>query len=160
MTDTTDFTLYIQDLERAAREANVAEEAFRKDFARKVEALRLARAHAWRRLNLLRALGRELAGLPEEEAEAKGRAVFYRETAQTGATEAQREAAAAFAPVARAVWEAVRERGEGEEAGAPAETPDVRAALAAFEAWYGENRKGAFLDLMEREIVELPLVEI
>ena len=159
MTDTTDFTLYMQDLERIAREANVAEEQFRKDFARRIAELRTARTHAWRRLNLLRALGRELAGLPEEEAEAKGRAVFYRETAQTGATEAQREAAAMFAPVARAVWEAGREAAEGDDGDGDA-APDVRAALTAFEDWYAANRAGVFLDLMEREIVELPLVEV
>jgi len=161
VTDTTDFISYMKDLEQAARNANVAEDAFRKDFARKVEELRRARAHAWRRLNLLRVLGRELAGLPEEEVEAKGRAVFYRETAQNGATEPQREAAAQFAPVVLAVWQAVREVPEDETgAGAGEPAPDVRAALATFEDWYAANRNGVFLDLMERDIVELPLVEV
>ena len=50
-----------------------------------------------------------------------------------------------------AIWAATRP--EAEEGGPAA------AALAAFEAWYGE-RGTPFLALMEREIPELPLVEV
>ena len=60
---------------------------------------------------------------------------------------AARPAAAAgrFEPVALAVW--------GEDA-------DAAAALAGFEAWFAEQRGAGVLALMEREVVELPLVEI
>jgi hypothetical protein len=32
--------------------------------------------------------------------------------------------------------------------------------LAAFEAWFAENRNGTFLSLMDAEPLELPLVDV
>ena len=32
--------------------------------------------------------------------------------------------------------------------------------LAVFEEWFAENRNGAFLSLMDGEVLELPLVEV
>ena len=78
-----------------------------------------------------------------------GAPTLLAEAGWTGATEAQREVAEKFVPVAQAVAAAAA----GEEA-------DPAAALAAFEAWYAETRQVPFLALMEREVVELPLVEV
>ena len=56
---------------------------------------------------------------------------------------------------------AVRARGRGGGRGrGEATEADPAAALAAFEAWFAGTRGGPFLALMEREIVELPLVEV
>ena len=80
---------------------------------------------------------------------AAGRAAFLAAVGWTGAAEAERAVAERFAPVAAAVRAAARD-----------EPADPAAALADFEAWYAAERGVPFLALMEREIVELPLVEI
>ena len=74
---------------------------------------------------------------------------MLREVGWSGATEPQREVADRFAPVVAAL-----------AAAASDEPADPAAALAAFEAWFAEARGAPFLGLMEREVVELPLVEI
>ncbi len=142
---------YLDGLDAAARAASTAERDWQAEAARRAAELKAERAFAWRRLNLMRSLaGAVRGGEDEETALAAGRAAFLRETGLTGATEAQRQVAERFAPVLIAIRAAIAEDGAG----------DPSAALAAFEAWYAEDRGRPFLALMEREIVDLPLVEV
>jgi hypothetical protein len=149
MTDTA-LAAVIETLTAAARTASIAEQDHQKEAARRAAELRVERAFAWRRLNLVRATASAVRGAEGPEAIASpGRATLLREVGWAGATEAQREVAERFVPVAASLAAAAA----GEEA-------DPAAALAAFEAWYAEARQAPFLALMEREVVELPLVEV
>ena len=49
---------WLDGLQQTAHAAGAAEEQFRKEAARRAEELSTARAFAWRRLNLLRAVAR------------------------------------------------------------------------------------------------------
>lgn len=150
-----EYAAYLDDLDRIARGASTAEEQFRKEAARRAEELKNERAFAFRRLNLLRAIGRAVAmAKDEDEAQKSGRSVFFREVGWNGATQAQRDVAEQFAPVILAIWNATRLDGEADDG------PSVPETLAAFEGWFEETRNTAFLNLMEREIAELPLVEV
>jgi hypothetical protein len=60
-----------------------------------------------------------------------------------------------FAPVANAIWDA-RQTGENDSESAAA----IEQQLAAFEQWFERNRNAPFLSLMDREVLELPLVEV
>ncbi len=149
---TTAFASYLESLDAAARAASTAEVEHQKAAARRAAELRSERAFAWRRLNLMRATAAAVRGAEDAEAAtAAGRATLLREAGLTGATQPQRDIADRFAPVSLAIWTASREE---------APEGDPAAALAAFEAWYAAERGGPFLALMERETVELPLVEV
>ncbi|HRO12611.1 hypothetical protein [Amaricoccus sp.] len=152
MTETA-IASYIETLATTARAASTAEQDFQKEAARRAAQLREARAFAWRRLNLVRATASAVRGAegPEAVAEA-GRETLFRESGLGRAAEANREVAERFVAVAEAVAAA-----GGDD---PDPAADPAAALAAFEAWYAAARGGPFLALMEREVVELPLVEV
>ena len=151
MTDTP-FAAWIDEMTLEARAAGIVEQEHQKEAARRAVQLKDVRAFAWRRLNLMRTLASAVRGAENAEAAgAAGRRVLLREVGWNGATEAQREVAERFAPVVLAVWAATRPEPE------PA---DVPAAWTGFEDWYADARGGPFLALMEREIVELPLVEV
>lgn len=151
----SEYAAYLDGLDRRAREASVAEEQFRKEAARQTEQLKNERVFAFRRLNLLRAIGRAVATAKDEaEAQGSGRSVFFREVGWNGATQAQRDVAEKFAPVILAIWNAAGGHRE------VAEESSIPEKLAAFERWFEESRSTAFLNLMEREVVELPLVEV
>ena len=146
------FTTWLETLAAEARDANAAEQQHRKEAARRAAELRDLRAFAWRRLNLMRGIAAAVRNADDAEtATAAGRAVMLREVAWNGATQAQRDVAARFAPVTLAVWAATRP--EPQDA-------DPASVFAAFEDWYAAERGAPFLGLMEREIVELPLVEV
>jgi hypothetical protein len=147
----TEFATWLETLTAEARAASTAEIEHQKEAARRAAELKEARAFAWRRLNLVRAVAAAVRDAGDEAAAAAaGRTAMLRAVGWNGATQAQRDVADRFAPVVLAVWAATRP--------VPA-SADVPAALAAFEAWYGE-RGTPFLALMEREIPELPLVEV
>jgi hypothetical protein len=146
------FASWLEALTGEAHAANVAEREHQAEAARRAAELREARAFAWRRVNLVRAVAAAVTGARNEEAAvAAGRGAMLRAVGWNGATQAQRDVAERFAPVSLAVWTATRpEAADGGEAAA---------ALADFEAWYA-GRGTPFLALMEREIPELPLVEV
>ncbi|MCC7049907.1 MAG: hypothetical protein IT562_24595 [Alphaproteobacteria bacterium] len=151
----TPLDTYMNGLQQAANEANVAEEALRKDMMRRVKAMEQERAFAFRRLNLMRDVTAAIAGAKDEaEAVARGSAVMLREIGWNGASKAQKEVVERFGPVIVAL----------REAAAPLPKDDANAAIVAalrdFEQWYAVHRNGPFLALMEREPLELPLVEI
>ena len=89
-----------------------------------------------------------------------------RELEWTGATEAQRQALEQFQPVVLAAWTLSRvTEGEGDKAAdtaadKAAKMAALQRALTVFEQWFAASRNGPFLSVMEREVVELPLVEI
>lgn len=148
------FTSLLEELSAQANEAGAAEQQLQKEVARRIAELKEARAFAWRRVNLLRAVAAAVKEAQnEEEARAAGRKRFYREVGWNGGTQNQRDVCEGFVPVILAIWAATRE----EE---PDDVAVVREELDAFEAWYAETRGGSFLALMERDIVELPLVEV
>lgn len=159
-------TAYLDALERTAHEVSAAEESYRREAAVRFRELEQQRAFAFRRLNLMRTVAAAVAGIEEEaEAQAAGGAAFLRELDWTGATESQRQTLEQFRPVILAAWRLSRAQAEGAESGAAADgaaADDVTLAraLAAFEEWFAGARNGAFLTVMEREIVELPLVEV
>ncbi|MBS3649735.1 hypothetical protein KEU06_14070 [Pseudaminobacter sp. 19-2017] len=159
----TAFATYLVELERTARAASIAEEEFRRDAAVRAEELKTERAFAFRRLNLLRAIGRAVAACEDEDQAGElGCAAFLREVGWSGDTPPQREVAERFSPIVMAVWKAGRreeERGDAREPPGEAKSEEIRAALSSFEAWYLETRKVRFLHLIEREVIELPLVE-
>lgn len=143
---------YLAGLEGAARAASAREEEYRREFAKKVREHEQERAFAFRRLNLMKAIGESVSGAKDEdEAKAKGQAAFERELGWTGATEMQRQTTEHFLPVVMASWRAAQP--------GTVESQAVSSALADFEVWYANNRKGPFLTLLEQEAVELPLVE-
>jgi hypothetical protein len=143
------FASYLDQLTATARAANLAEQEHARQAAARAAELRTERAYAWRRLNLMRAVAAAVRDGEEAEAAAAGRAAFLAAVGWSGAAEGERAVADRFAPVAAAV-----------RAAAGDEPADPAAALADFEAWYAAERGVPFLALMEREIVELPLVEI
>lgn len=146
---------YLERLETTARAASAVEEAFRREAAKRFRELENERAFAFRRLNLMRSIASAVSGAKdEEEARANGSAAFLRELEWTGASEQQKQVLERFQPVIVTTWEAGRE--EASETGI--ETIDKE--LAAFEKWFDEERKVRFLSLLEREVVELPLVEV
>jgi len=152
-------TTYLDGLEQAAHAASTAEEVYRREIAQRVRALEQDRAFAFRRLNLMRTVTAAVTG-HEEEAEAlqAGNIAFMRELEWTGATEAQRQALEQFQPVVLAAW--TLSRATEEEADRAANMAALERALTAFEQWFAASRNGPFLSVMEREVVELPLVEI
>jgi hypothetical protein len=149
------FTSYVDELAASAREAGVAEERYRKEAAARAAELRDERAFAYRRLHLVRTIGAAVAQAENvEQAVAAGRAAMLREVGWAASTDWQKEVAASFAPVSQAIWTSVSASDHDGTA------KDVAGAIQAFEEWYRARRQSPFLALMERETVELPLVEV
>lgn len=146
---------YLDELDQQAKAANVAEDEFRRNIAKRVRELEQARAFAFRRLNLMKSIGQAVAeAKDEEEAKAKAAAAFLAEVGWTGGSQSQRDVVEKFMPVALATWHAAKP--EADEVAAR----KIAEELAAFEAWYAQNREAPFLALMQQETVELPLVEV
>jgi len=145
----------LADLDRIAHMASVNEENYRKEAAARFRELEQDRAFGFRRLNLMRSITAAMEGCGEEdEAIQKGMVAFLTELEWDGQSETQQETLAQFRPVLAACWEAAQPEAD------PAHAEKILAALRAFEAWFAEARNGPFLSLLEREIVQLPLVEI
>jgi hypothetical protein len=143
------FTSYLDRLTATATAASAAEQEHARRAAARAAELRTERAFAWRRLNLMRSIAAAVRDAEEAEAVAAGRAALLAAVGWTGLAEPERAIADRFTPVVAAVRAAARD-----------EPADPATALADFEAWYAAERGAPFLALMEREIVELPLVEI
>lgn len=146
---------YFDELDRVARAANAAEDEFRSNITKRIRELEEARAFAFRRLNLMKEIGQAVAeAKDEEEAKAKASEAFLAEVSWTGGSQSQRDVVEKFMPVALAVWEA------GKAEAKPEDTAKIAKELEAFELWFAQNREAPFLTLMQREIPELPLVEV
>jgi hypothetical protein len=146
---------YLQRLDAIARSANAAEDAYRREAAERIKELERERAFSFRRLTLVSAIARSMAGANEEaEAIERGSDAFLREIGWTGATESQRQVLERFKPIIKSLWRMSRD----EPPAVDVQSIDVD--LAAFEAWFAENRNGTFLSLMDAEPLELPLVDV
>lgn len=148
----------IRILDGAAHGASVAEEKFRREALDRIAGLERERIFAFRRLNLMKAVIEAMSAAEDHPVAIKhATSALLREVNWNGASESQREAIEKFLPVANAVWEARQDDREkdGEES-----VMAVERQLAAFEAWFERNRNAAFLSLMDREPLELPLVEV
>jgi hypothetical protein len=146
-------TSFLEGLQVAARDADLAEAAFRRQVATRVAGLERDRAFAYRRLNLMRAIA-EAVGQAEEEQPA----VAYALAALRGRLgwESDSDARAAvltrFAPVAQAMFASVVSNEQPSEM-------DVGASLARFEAWYSESHTTPFWTLFENYMPETPRVD-
>ncbi|MGB3044301.1 MAG: hypothetical protein WBB98_14050 [Xanthobacteraceae bacterium] len=151
-------TALLDDLDRIAHDASINEENYRKEAAIRFRELEQDRAFGFRRLNLMRTVTAALDGCEtEEDAILRGSTAFLHELGWSGTSETQQETLTNFAPVIAACWQAMQP--EAPETETPADSASIIEKLRAFEAWFAEHRNGAFLSIMEREIVELPLVE-
>lgn len=138
---------FLAALDAEKRIADVAETDFRREAAARTEALALARAHAYRRADLMTALAAAVAEAADPEmAGAAGQALLRARLGWSDDSEARAEVLARFAPVAAAVF------------AADGETPPA-AALAAFEDWYLSTRQTPFWYLFEHYIPDTPLVD-
>jgi hypothetical protein len=145
---------FLTALQAAAEGVAEAEAEFRREASQRLTTLEAARAFAYRRLNLMRAVADAAAGPASEEiAVANALAVLRAKLGWHGDSEARSEVISHFAAVARAVTSSFSAR----EDGAP--EPDVMAALAEYEAWYAENHPSPFWALFEQHLPETPLVD-
>jgi hypothetical protein len=144
---------FLESLQAAAHDADVAEAAFRREVATRVAAIEQNRAFAYRRLNLMKAVA-EAVGQAEEEqpAVAYALAVLRSRLGWESDSDARAAVLARFAPVAQAMFVSLT----------PDEQPselDVGTALMRFEAWYSENHTTPFWTLFENYMPETPRVD-
>ena len=117
---------YLTSLQRDAQAADAAESAFRRDAAERIAALALARAKAFRRVNLVRSVADAAEGAESEEmAVAVAQAQLRVQLGWATESEARDEVLSRFAPVAQALFHAA----QGPQDEAPA---DPGGALASF----------------------------
>jgi hypothetical protein len=76
-----------------------------------------------------------------------------------GESEQRKRIFDAWRPVALAVWSAVQPPSEAAEGAAAMPAPDIAAALSEFERWYETAFGSNYLDLLNQEMQELPVVE-
>ncbi|MBX3513792.1 MAG: hypothetical protein KF826_08915 [Xanthobacteraceae bacterium] len=145
---------YFAELDRLAKDANVAEDEFRRNIAKRIRELEEQRAFAFRRMNLMKSVAQAVTDAKdEEEAKAKARDAFLAELDWTGGSQFQRDVVEKFMPVGLAVWEASKPDAKAED------VAKIGGELAAFEEWFAQQRETPFLAVMEKQMVELPLVE-
>jgi hypothetical protein len=138
-------------LEQAAARAGAAEDRFRQEAARRIEALARDRRDAYRRLNLVRT---SLAAMDDAQtpAEAADRARL-RLAADLGWLPTGPRQALVLDRLQPAFL-ALAHTPSGD---APAE--EAEAALLAFEEWYRSETEASFYDLFDRYVQETPVVD-
>lgn len=164
----TTLSAYLASLETAAAAAEQAEADFRRETEARAATLAYARAHAYRRSNLVATLATLAEGAETPElAVAAVQAHLRARLGWDDMSDARDAVLTRFAPVALALFAAAHpvadegasgaaETPEGTPEGAPA---DPAAALAAFEDWYAETRESPFWYLFEHYIPETPRVD-
>ena len=146
---------FLDDLKRATERAAAAENDFRREIAQRIKALESERAFAFRRFNLMRAIADVVASAESEEIAVAGATALLRTKLGWGSdSEARGAVMTRFAPVAQAMFASLAPSGDED---APA--PDVIAALAEFERWYGETHPNPFWILFENYMPETPVVD-
>jgi hypothetical protein len=160
---------FLTDLDAARTAADVAETRYRAEAAAQSQALATARAHAYRRADLMASLAAATAEVETPElAVAAGQALLRGRLGWDEDSPARSEVLTRFATVALALFAAGRAAAEPEPdaqapteepAEAPAETLAPAEALAAFEAWYLETRETPFWYLFDHYFPETPLVD-
>ncbi|CAM5336366.1 putative protein OS=Afipia felis OX=1035 GN=BN961_00606 PE=4 SV=1 [Afipia felis] len=157
---TQQLSAFLEGFERSAHEASVNEENYRRETAARLRQLAEQRAFGFRRLNLMRTVVAAIRNCEtEEDAIMKGSAAFLHEVGWSTENESQQEALEKFQPVIRACWQ-MKQAEAADVSGEPSKPDEIGQQLSEFENWFGKARNGPFLSVLEREIVELPLVEI
>jgi hypothetical protein len=146
---------FLDDLKRATERATAAESDFRRDIAQRLKALENERAFAFRRYNLMRAIADVVASAESEEIAVAGATAMLRARLGWASDSEARDAVVTrFTPVAQAMFASLAPS-DDEDAAAP----DVIAALAEFERWYGETHPNPFWILFENTMPETPVVD-
>jgi hypothetical protein len=147
---------YLSLFATAARNAEQAENIFRKGYATELERLERERAFAHRRHGLMQAIG---VALSEEGEDGTVQRAVRRVLAQEFGLEAEREAhqpiLEAFDAVSAAITASIRPADD-----APEPDPStVQVALAAFEEWYFARTGTPFMALYDVYVQETPVVD-
>lgn len=146
---------FLAELDAAKSAADIAETRYRAEAAARTEALATARAHAYRRADLMASLGEATRDLESAElAIAAGQALLAARLGWDEDSPARSEVLARFAQVALALYAAGREAAETEP-----DAPGPAAALATFEDWYLATRETPFWYLFDHYLPETPLVD-
>jgi hypothetical protein len=151
---------FLESLQVAAHDADVAEAAFRREVATRIAAIEQNRAFAYRRLNLMKAVA-EAVGQAEEEqpAVAYALALLRSRLGWESDSDARAAVLARFAPVARAIFVSLIPNEQPSDLNEPPRDLDVGAALMRFEAWYSESHTTPFWTLFENYMPETPRVD-
>jgi hypothetical protein len=142
----------LQPFQAAASAAHIAETEFVKEFDRELARRRREREFAYRRLGLMKALGRAACTEADEDAIKAQFATLRSELGWHETSAVKERVLDAFLPVAKAIRGQIAPE-EGKEC------PTVPEAFAAFEAWYLKDTGQPFLALLDHEIPEMPLVD-
>jgi len=146
---------FLDDLKRATERATAAENDFRREIAQRIKALEAERAFSFRRYNLMRAVADGVASAESEEIAVAGATAMLRaKLGWSSDSEARAAVVSRFAPVAQVMFASLA---SSEDERVPA--PDVIAALAEFERWYGETHPNPFWILFENYMPETPVVD-
>ena len=144
---------FIAALESEAKAREAAEAEFRREMNRKVAELAEARAFAFRRMNVMRALFDMVSGAEDREAAiAKAVRALRDRLGWVEDSEARTGVLERYAGVAGAAFDATHPREEDE-------APDPAEALAEFEEWYASTREKPFWVLFEHYMPETQLVD-
>jgi hypothetical protein len=145
---------YLAALKADADRATAAEDTFRREIGSRTRELERQRAFAFRRLNLMNAIGEVIAAAESEEIAVAGAgAVLRARLGWSSDSDARSEVVSRFAPVAQAMFVQLTPEETEQE---PAE---VGEALAEFEAWYAAAHPVAFWVLFENVMPETPVVD-
>jgi hypothetical protein len=151
---TAPLSSFLDGLKTAADAAAKAEDEFRRSIASRTKALEAERAFAFRRLNLMRAIGEAIATAETEEAAVAGaRATLRARLGWSSDSEARIEVLTRFADVAKAMFAQLAPEEAEQE---PADTAKV---LTDFEAWYAATHPVSFWVLFENVMPETPVVD-
>ena len=171
---------FLDALKAAAEEAEQAEGQFRREIAQRVALLERERTFAYRRLNLMRAVTKAVAGAENEEAAvASALDALCDKLGWSAASQAREEVLAQFTPVAQSVFQRLDKppspsspaQAAEVDVHPPEEKTDppgkaaheprlgVQDALAAFEAWYAGSHQVPFWALFDHYIPETPRVD-
>jgi hypothetical protein len=147
-------------LTEAAAAAQREEIAFRDNIGREIERRERARQYAFRRLSLAELMLKTARRAEDQQkAVAAQVAALRSEFGWHGESEQRKRIFDAWRPVALAVWSAVQPPSEAAEGAAAMPAPDIAAALSEFERWYETAFGSNYLDLLNQEMQELPVVE-
>jgi hypothetical protein len=144
-------TSFMESLQVAARDADLAEAAFRREVATHVAGLERDRAFAYGRLNLMKAVAEVVSQAEEQPAVAYALAALRGRLGWESDSDVRAAVLTQFAPVAQAMFVSLVNKQPSDM--------DVGAALTRFEAWYSDNHTTPFWTLFENYMPETPRVD-
>ncbi|MHB2264887.1 hypothetical protein [Aliihoeflea sp. PC F10.4] len=154
---------FIARLSENAAACEHEEQEFRRTMATRVATLAEARAFANRRMNLMKSLFATVAQADSQEiATAAAVAALRNRLGWRDDSDARNEVLTEYAKIAMAAYAATHEVEDDEDeivTVSVTQTPNVEAALQAFEDWYVEARGKPFWVLFEHYMPETQLVD-